>query len=300
MAWRTDFREYLDAMGRSPKTVAAYGGDVDLFASWFEEVNQEAFSPGLLNSVDVREWRSHSLQIERVSARTWNRRMASMAVFSDWTVNIGHAKGDPMQGVKDVKLDSSLDIPRWLAPDEYRRTRRQFEIDINIASTDERHRLAIRDRALAWLMLGAGLRVSEAVKLRGDDLLLKNRSGVVHIRYGKGGKSAKIELGREARIALRAWLSICRDDQELVFQGVSTRQAQRRLKDTGSRARLNDALTPHRLRHTFVRRLAVHDDGTIKNPPAWVQMMARHSKPEITARYYQASVEDRQRMVENL
>ncbi len=300
MSWRNEYEAYLIDSGRSAKTVEAYCRDVDLYARWFRQVNDEPFAPRLLCGPDLREYRTYSLDVERVSAATWNRRLASLKVFAAWSQMRGYIVNDPMRGVlpeEQVELP-----PYWLSPEEFRRLRRQLEINVNTARTEAWRRQAIRDRAMIALMLYAGLRVSEVVRLTPDDLLLRLRSGYVQVR-GKGGKQARIELGREARRALTAWLEI-RPGGAALFVGkgterLSTRQVERRVRAVGQAAGIDD-LRPHRLRHTFIRRLAVNDDGSPKHPGGWVRDMARHSRSTTTERYYQASRDDRQAMVENL
>lgn len=68
------------------------------------------------------------------------------------------------------------------------------------------HRDGIRDRAMLHLCFAGGLRVSELIGLRLDDLrLLPHASVLVH---GKGRRERCLPLWKETTSALRAWLAV--------------------------------------------------------------------------------------------
>jgi len=290
IAWLDEFRMYLTDQGRSRNTVEAYCRDVGLYASWFKAANVQEFEPGLLNAPDLREYRSHSLGGERVSAATWNRRRASLLVFTDWAQAHGWVAGDPMQGVGPMEAQALP--PFWLPEDEFRKLRRQLEIEVNAARTEQQRSRAIRDRAMVALMVYAGLRSGEVAALEIGDITLAERSGEVRIRNGKGNKAGQVPLGREAREAVRAWLEVHPGGAELF--AATQRQMERRVHALGARCGVD--LWPHRLRHTFVRRLVFE-----KNQPlTTAQGLARHSRVTVTARYAQASRGDMSMAVEDL
>ena len=67
-------------------------------------------------------------------------------------------------------------------------------------------RLGIRDRAMLYLCFSAGLRVSELIGLRLEDLRL-HPDASVHV-HGKGRRERLLPLWKETTSALRAWLAI--------------------------------------------------------------------------------------------
>ena len=297
MNWQPDFRSHLTAEGRSVHTVEAYLSDLEQYARWFEGLNNTAFAPGLLNAPDLREYRAHCLA-QGVSPATWNRKRASLKVFSSWCQGQGWVAGDPLQGVKPAKVQELP--PYWLTAEEFRRFRRQLDIDVNTARTAAWRRQAIRNRAMAALIMYCGLRPGEVVNLRASELLLKERSGAVEIRAGKGGKFAALPVGAEARQAVSAWVELCGAGDGPLFTGkgsrqITTRQVERALKQVADRAGL-DEFHPHRLRHTFVRRLLVEKH----EPEHRVQDLARHASFRTTKRYGQDGWDDMARAVEGL
>jgi site-specific recombinase XerD len=68
------------------------------------------------------------------------------------------------------------------------------------------HRTGIRDRAMLYLCFAGGLRVSELIGVRMDDLNLHpNPSVIIH---GKGRRQRYLPLWKETASALRAWLAV--------------------------------------------------------------------------------------------
>lgn len=68
------------------------------------------------------------------------------------------------------------------------------------------HRYGIRDRAMLHLCFAGGLRVSELIGLRLDDLKLQPHTSV--LVHGKGRKERCLPLWKETTSALRAWLAV--------------------------------------------------------------------------------------------
>ena len=291
------FAGQISNQGRSERTVRAYCQDVRSFAAWFEQVNQQPFEMGLINSVDLRAWREYSLGTEAVSPSTWNRRRASMRVLVDWLMAMGVLTYDPMQGVEKAK---QVELPpRWLTRGELMKVLRQCELNVNGATTEAWKRQAVRDQAMIALMAYAGLREGELVALDVSDVEIRERSGKVVIRRGKGDKRREVPLNREARRAVSCWLELIGADAGpcALFIGkrgrVTTRTVQRRVAEIGRQAGVE--LTPHDLRHTFAKRMV---DGNVALTT--IQKLLGHARLETTARYVQPGWSDFEQAVEVL
>jgi site-specific recombinase XerD len=83
------------------------------------------------------------------------------------------------------------------------------EIHALLAVPDPTTRLGVRDRAMLHLSFAAGLRVSELIGIRCEQLQL-HPDASVHVR-GKGRRERVLPLWKETVQALRAWLAICGD-----------------------------------------------------------------------------------------
>lgn len=126
--------------------------------------------------------------------------------------------------------------------------------------------VALRDRALLELLYGSGARISEAVGLDVDDIDVN--SGSVRLR-GKGGKERVLPLGQYAREALQAYL--VRGRLQLTREGagsggaavflnqrggrLSRQSAWALLQTAAERAGLQNAVSPHTLRHSFATHM---------------------------------------------
>jgi site-specific recombinase XerC len=85
---------------------------------------------------------------------------------------------------------------------------RELEAMVNGARTEAWRRQAIRDKAIVYLLLYAGLRVSELCALEMSDIDLAPRSGQVLVRSGKGGKARAVPLNLDARRAVSDWQNV--------------------------------------------------------------------------------------------
>jgi integrase/recombinase XerD len=129
-----------------------------------------------------------------------------------------------------------------------------------------------RDRAIVELLYGTGMRISELVGLDLADLAMSD--GVVRV-FGKGSKERLVPIGRYARDALGAWLSLSgrgaltpdrwarRDDSEAVFLNARGGRLSRQgawgiVRRYGDKVGLGDRLTPHVLRHSCATHMLDH------------------------------------------
>ncbi len=299
MNWLQEYTLYLQGSGRSDRTVEAYLCDLRVFGRWFEEVNAEELQPERITPTDCMDFRRFELDVQKLAPSTWNRRRASLIVLSDWALSKGYLNIDPMEG---VEAKAAVETPpRWLDESEYRALVRHLDQEINRALSDYEMRTALMYRALAALMLYAGLRVAEACALQRSDLTIGERSGKVVVRSGKGEKQREVPLNLKARKAIGAWLEWTEKPglPLPLWHGrkgdpLGTRSVQNFFQELSRVLEIED-LTPHALRHTFVKRQV--DAGV---PMSWIQKLAGHSSAQTTARYARPGWSDLQSAVEML
>ena len=130
---------------------------------------------------------------------------------------------------------------------------------------------ALRDRALLELLYGCGARISEAVGLDVDDLVLGDGAGddaPAAVRLlGKGDKERLVPLGSYAVSALQAYLVRARPVLAGAGRGtpavflnarggrLSRQSAWSALRAAAERAGLSARVSPHTLRHSFATHL---------------------------------------------
>jgi len=140
------------------------------------------------------------LQVNRGnSSRTRNARLVAIKSFMRFLEYRVPSALDQIRRVLAIPVQRT-DVPlvRHVNADEY-----QAILD----APDPTTRLGIRDRAILYMGFAGGLRVSEIVGLRVDDLTFDGRYVDVHVR-GKGRKHRALTLWQEIAEALRAWLAL--------------------------------------------------------------------------------------------
>jgi integrase/recombinase XerD len=122
----------------------------------------------------------------------------------------------------------------------------------------------LRNHALLAVLLGSGLRVSEALGLDRDQYTTK---GFARVQVKGSGVRDFVPLHRDARKVLDDWLEERQDDSPFLFITRTGRRLSRReaaaiigRMATQANGRLSDEekieVSPHVLRHTFLRKLA--------------------------------------------
>ena len=143
-------------------------------------------------------------------------------------------------------------------------------------------------RAIAMVMYGAGLRISEACVLEVGDI--DRARGVIHVRHGKGDRPRRTVLGVRLYHALRAYWAANRPPLPLLFPGPDPRKpiTPRAVRDAIMAARITSGLgkrvTPHVLRHSFATHLL--ELGTDLRI---IQSLLGHASVDTTMRYTQVS-----------
>jgi integrase/recombinase XerD len=235
----------LAAARLAPSTVDAYRRDLSHLAAWLGR------SPSAASADDLAAYVAQ-LRADGLAPTTIARRLAAVRSFFRHEMLLGARTDNPAASVELPKRRRTL--PRTLSPAEVERL-----LDAAAGTTPR----ALRDRAIAELLYGAGLRVSEAVSLDRQSVDLENR--LVRC-LGKGNKERVVPIGREAVEALRRYLARGRpflerrNRQELFLNangGVLTRAGVflilRRLAE---KAGLEpERIHPHLLRHSFATHL---------------------------------------------
>jgi site-specific recombinase XerD len=261
-----------------------------LFASKRLKVSPNALSIEQIDAPLVTAFLEH-LETERGNkASTRNVRLAAIKSFFHFLEYRLPAALEQVRSVLAVpfkKTDSKL-VP-FLDSEEY-----QALLDAPKPSTPD----GIRDRALLHLAVTAGLRVSELIGLRVDDLTLLPTAAIL-VR-GKGRKERVLPLLKQTATALRAWLSVRGDvpvpelfvnarGQPLSRWGIAY-ILKKHLQTASHRSSslLMKRVSPHVLRHTcaMVTLQATHD---IRKVSLWLG----HSSIQTTEMYTRVDPTDK-------
>lgn len=147
-----------------------------------------------------------------------------------------------------------------------------------------------KHRILLLLAYSAGLRVSEVVRLRVDDI--ESDRGLIRVRGGKGRKDRYTTLSPLVLEALRDYWRVFRP-RPFLFPGqrpgrhLTARSAQKVLDRARRCAGIREGVSMHTLRHSFATHLL--EDGTDLR---YVQELLGHRRPETTMIYTHVTQKD--------
>lgn len=147
----------------------------------------------------VLEFLEHLQKERQNSARTCNARLAAIRSFMRYVEHRVPSALDQVRRVRAIPAQrTETRIVRHLTVEEQRAL-----LDVPEPST----RLGIRDRAMLLLALAGGLRVSELVGVRIDEVEFSGR--YIHVRVrGKGRRERALTLWKSVGDAIRAWLAV--------------------------------------------------------------------------------------------
>ncbi len=267
--------------GYSPATLAAYAGDLAQFEEFLATRGKSMDEPGDIGRSEIRGFLAelHRRGVGKASA---GRKLSALRGLFKHLLRTGKARENPVAGVANPKAEKrhpdALNVDQALALMEAGRLEDPE---------------GLRDMALAELLYGSGLRVSEATGLNLDDVDVAG--GWVRV-LGKGSKERTVPLTEAGKRRIREYLS-CRDafeslpDEEALFVGnrggrLNRRVAARILEEMAKSAGLPPGVHPHVLRHTFATHL-LEAGADLRS----VQELLGHSRLTTTQRYTHLSIQ---------
>jgi integrase/recombinase XerD len=244
------FQEYLALEdGASPRTLEAYGRDLERMAVWCATKGLAA--PAALTPSILRDFVYHLKDIG-LSPASIRRSVSATRTYFKFMIGEGQMQSDPSERLETPRKWRTL--PEVLSVDEVERLLAAISLD---------EPLVFRDRAMLELAYGAGLRVSEWIELGVQDLMLDE--GVLRV-FGKGSKERLVPIGRSAIGAVGMYLRDLRPRLErgegrgrlfLNARGrpLSRMGAWKILRKYVQLAGIEKHVSPHTLRHSFATHL---------------------------------------------
>jgi integrase/recombinase XerD len=244
--------EYLQALeterGASRNTMLAYRRDLADFGRYIQGPRRG------LDALTSRDVSDYLLALRRrgLGARSVARRLSALRGLYRHLLREGTVTRDPTEQVDSPRPPRRL--PRTLSIED---------VAALIETPDTGRPDGLRDRAMLELMYASGMRASEVLTLRLEDLNLT--AGYV-ICTGKGSRQRMVPVGVQAARWVRRYLdggrrpSAKRLDPGTVFLNRAGRPLSRQglwgiLKRAARRAGLRATVSPHTLRHSFASHL---------------------------------------------
>jgi len=228
------FIEYLVIIkGLSKNSINFYRTDLIQF--------EEFLGKSIINasSEDVIEFLATVKKTENndiINQRTLNRKLSSINAFfkfaykEDWTTN----------KIKVPQLKPPKSLPKFLTNEEIKKAIELIDIE---------NWLGLRDKAIILFLYATGLRVSEAMNAKKDDI----EDGWIRVRSGKGDKQRLVPIAEVALRALNEYLHKRPHVSDYLFINARGSKLSRISAFNITKKYLN--VSPHVLRHSFATSL---------------------------------------------
>jgi integrase/recombinase XerD len=261
----------------SSNTEISYKRDLTKLFSYLNDQNLNDIT--LITKENLEDYIKYLNQLGR-AATTISRSIASMKAFFGYLYEQGIVEKNPAYGLKAPKIVKKM--PEILTVKE---------VDALLRQPSRNTPKELRDKSMLELLYATGMRVSELITLRVEDVNIKLEYIICHDRK----RERIIPFGTEAKNALVKYLSQGREqllgeesDSHILYPNCSGKEMSRQgfwklIKSYGKKAGIESELTPHTLRHSFAAHL-VENGADLKS----VQEMLGHSDISTTQIYMTA------------
>lgn len=236
--------------GLSDNTISAYRQDLMDFLAFLKK---EGFHTWPTKAVDIDAFLAEQKDLNKATSSI-SRMISSLRKFYQWLVRQNIQKLNPMLEVDSPKKEHRLPVALSVA-----------EVNKLLQQPDVKKKLGLRDRALLETLYATGIRVSELINLKFNDLHEELKLLKV---FGKGSKERLIPISSVAISWIKSYQEKVRDqlilktgkNSDYIFLNnrgsALTRQAVWQIiKRYCQMAGITKNVTPHTLRHTFATHL---------------------------------------------
>jgi len=244
------FLNYLSVeRGLSHNTIVSYRGDLNYYIDFLKARAMDALSKTTKN--DITNFMFYQKD-KGLAANSIARRLAAIKAFYRFLVRERILKTNPASLIDSPKLWKK--IPETLSLNE---------VDALLGQPNIRDKQGVRDKAILETFYATGMRVSEVVNLKLDNVNLD----IGFLRcIGKGNKERVIPVGKKAVASIKRYLEVSRPqllkkkESEFLFlsrfgKKISRQSLWKLIKKYAKTARIKKPIRPHILRHSFATHL---------------------------------------------
>jgi len=245
-----DYAYYLkQEKGRSANTVTAYLRDLKQYQTFLEKYHHIKD----VKDIEKRHIEGYLKSLsKKMSNKSIARKLTAIKSFHHFLLIENEVKEDVSLLFQTPKTAKTL--PKVLSVDEV--------VSI-LEQVDKQNELGLRNKALLELIYGSGLRVSELLDIKIEDIHLNQAYILVH---GKGQKERIVPISDMAVIALRKYMIDARPKllkethTHILFLNQKGTRLSRQgfskvLKKLAHDAGVTTPCSPHTLRHSFATHL---------------------------------------------
>ncbi len=267
-----NYIDYLNTVKHSSNnTVASYRRDLTKLCNYCDSIGCSAI--GEVNATDLSAY-VMDLKQQGMSLATISRNVASIKSFFMYLLKQGVVREDYTEQLKPPKIEKRA--PETLTVEE---------INLLLEQPSKSTPKEIRDKAMLELLYATGMRVSELISLKIDDINL----AMSYILCRDNTKERVIPIEHAAKQALENYIkgvrSVMCEDSHYLFTNLKGQQMSRQgfwklIKAYAVKAGIEKDITPHMIRHSFASHL-VTNGADLKA----VQEMLGHSDISTTQIY---------------
>lgn len=241
-----EFIDSLKARQASANTIASYERDIIQFCNYFETKGKKIFD---LKREDMQEYIDY-LKEKGKSNSTISRSNASVKSLYRFLLN---------KNLVEENIAENIEAPKVSRKEPMILTSK--EIEILLEQPDLSELKGQRDKAMLEILYATGIRVTELISLRVDDVNLTNG----YIKVKKKNSERHIPLGNLSLKCLKDYINKVRpllirtEEEKTLFINTNGQKMTRQgywkiLKQYKEQAKIDKEITPHTIRHSF----AVH------------------------------------------
>lgn len=288
-----EFLENIQSNNYSQETVYNYERDLNTFINFLNDDISTPFAKISKRSIikfkaylssTSRRTASHNEGEKKLSSYSINRILSALRSYLKFLIDMDQKSPISADAVKMLKTEK-----------KYGRVPEMNEVIKLIESPNKFEKeptIALRNRAMLETLFATGMRISELLSLKREQL---DQTGRIYI-MGKGKKQRFVYLTPRAIKHLQDYLQTRHDDSAFVFipyrgknnaaknKKISTNYLQYKIKKYRELLSINIPISAHSIRHAFATYLA--ESGA---NPAAIQILLGHESLDTTTRYVHAS-----------
>lgn len=279
-----DFIDYLKYEKRvSPHTVTAYEHDLAQFSTFMEE-KLDIYQLENVQTEDIRTWIISLLEDEELQAKSVNRKVSAVRALFRYKLKIKELSYNPTLVVHAPKIPKKL--PQYV---DQKDMAHLFD-DVPFEETFE----GLRDRTILELFYATGMRLSELLNIKTQDIHLQDNTILI---LGKRNKERLVPFGNHMSKLLTCYMEnlqkkFCEGTKNnYIFVTANGEQLYPKAVYRIVRKYLDmvttiDKRSPHVIRHTFATHML--NNGADLNA---IKTILGHSSLAATQVYTHNSIE---------
>ena len=288
-----EFLNDLKLQNKSDMTIDTYSRQFTGFVEFMQEfkgVDIESYTAEDFESIDwiaAREWMTYSKKDGGVvSPNTFNIRHNTLKSFYNYLFEYEYISRNIINKIKKQKTGKR--IPIYLTKAEIHQV---FEF-LNSSNSFT----FLRNRAVIYTFLTTGIRESEMMALKKEDL----EGNALSVRSGKGNKDRVLYLPDETVRHINKYLSKRDDNRQELFlnihgEPINHYSLNMVIKSIMTRAGIDKQISAHKLRHSYATLLLGET-----NDLALTQDVLGHASPATTRIYAQVTNEHKKNSMKNV